>query len=107
MYRSDWSEYARWQRRTTAPQGQASAHEDGDAGNHVHSGRMIKHAGRWVLGLGANDSAHTVFERLNKQLTPQRQNRHGLALRRAARQRTLSAKITSPHVRARSGTPTN
>lgn len=28
------------------------------------AGRMIKHAGRWVLGLGANDSAHTVFERL-------------------------------------------
>jgi len=26
--------------------------------------RMIKHAGRWVLGLGANDRAHTVFERL-------------------------------------------
>jgi hypothetical protein len=37
------------------------------------AGRMIKHAGRWVLGLGANDSAHTVFERLYKQLTPQRQ----------------------------------
>ena len=37
------------------------------------AGRMIKHAGRWVLGLGANDSAHTVFERLYRQLTPQRQ----------------------------------
>ena len=35
--------------------------------------RMIKHAGRWVLGLGANDSAHTVFERLYRQLTPLRQ----------------------------------
>ena len=35
------------------------------------AGRMIKHAGRWVLGLGANDSAHTVFERLYRQLTPQ------------------------------------
>ena len=35
------------------------------------AGRMIKHAGRWVLGLGANDSAYTVFERLYKQLTPQ------------------------------------
>ena len=34
------------------------------------AGRMIKHAGRWVLGLGANDSAHTVFERLYKQLSP-------------------------------------
>ena len=34
------------------------------------AGRMIKHAGRWVLGLGANDSAHTVFERLYRQLTP-------------------------------------
>ena len=32
--------------------------------------RMIKHAGRWVLGLGANESAHTVFERLYKQLSP-------------------------------------
>jgi len=37
------------------------------------AGRMIKHAGRWVLGLGANDSAHTVFERLYQQLAPQRQ----------------------------------
>ena len=37
------------------------------------AGRMIKHAGRWVLGLGANDSAHTVFERLYRQLTPERQ----------------------------------
>lgn len=36
------------------------------------AGRMIKHAGRWVLGLGANDSAHAVFERLYRQLTPQR-----------------------------------
>ena len=36
------------------------------------AGRMIKHAGRWVLGLGANDSAYTVFERLYTQLTPQR-----------------------------------
>ena len=34
------------------------------------AGRMIKHARRWVLGLGANDSAHTVFERLYRQLTP-------------------------------------
>jgi len=32
------------------------------------AGRMIKHAGRWVLGLGANDSAYAVFERLYKQL---------------------------------------
>ena len=37
------------------------------------AGRMIKHAGRWVLGLGANDSAHTVFEQLYRQLAPQRQ----------------------------------
>ena len=35
------------------------------------AGRMIKHAGRWVLGLGANDSAHSVFERLYRQLAPQ------------------------------------
>ena len=34
--------------------------------------RMIKHAGRWVLGLGENDGAHTVFERLYGQLTPER-----------------------------------
>jgi hypothetical protein len=34
--------------------------------------RMIKHAGRWVLGLGANDSAYTVFERLYRQLAPER-----------------------------------
>jgi hypothetical protein len=37
------------------------------------AGCMIKHAGRWVLGLGANDSAQTVFKRLYKQLTPPRQ----------------------------------
>jgi hypothetical protein len=35
------------------------------------AGRMIKHAGRWVLGLGANDSAHAVFERLYRQLASQ------------------------------------
>lgn len=33
--------------------------------------RMIKHAGRWILGLGANDSAYTVFERLHRQLAQQ------------------------------------
>ena len=33
--------------------------------------RMIKHAGRWVLGLGVNDSAYIVFERLYRQLTTQ------------------------------------
>lgn len=33
--------------------------------------RMIKHAGRWALGLGANDSAYVVFERLYRQMTPQ------------------------------------
>ena len=30
---------------------------------------MIKHARRWVLGLGANDSAHNVFDRLYRQLS--------------------------------------
>ena len=35
------------------------------------AGRMIKHAGRWVLGLGANDSAQPVFECLYRQLCPQ------------------------------------
>ena len=39
------------------------------------AGRMIKHAGRWVLGLGANDSAHGVFERLYEQLVPQRKSK--------------------------------
>lgn len=34
--------------------------------------RMIKHAGRWVLGLGEHDSAYTVFERLYSELAPQR-----------------------------------
>ena len=33
------------------------------------AGRMIKHAGRWVLRLSANDNAQTVFERLYKKLT--------------------------------------
>ena len=27
------------------------------------AGRMMRHAGRWVLGLGANDSGFAVFER--------------------------------------------
>ena len=27
------------------------------------AGRMIHHAGRWVLGLGANDTGYAVFER--------------------------------------------
>jgi hypothetical protein len=30
--------------------------------------RMMRHAGRWVLGLGAGDSAFTVFERHYAQL---------------------------------------
>jgi hypothetical protein len=37
------------------------------------AGRMIKHAGRWALGLGANDSAYIVFERLYRQLVFERQ----------------------------------
>ena len=37
------------------------------------AGRMIKHAGRWVLGLGENDTAFTVFERLYSSLVPTRQ----------------------------------
>jgi Transposase DDE domain group 1 len=35
------------------------------------AGRIIKHARRSILGLGANDSAYIVFERLYRQLTPQ------------------------------------
>jgi hypothetical protein len=35
--------------------------------------RTIKHEGRWVLGLGANGSAHTGFESLYRPLTLQRQ----------------------------------
>ena len=30
--------------------------------------RMIRHAGRWVLGLGANDSGFAVFDRHYGQL---------------------------------------
>lgn len=30
--------------------------------------RMIKHAGRWILGLGCSDSGFAVFERHYKQL---------------------------------------
>ena len=30
--------------------------------------RMIKHAGRWILGLGESDSGYAVFERHYKQL---------------------------------------
>jgi len=41
--------------------------------------RMIRHAGQWVLGLGANDSAYTVFERLHRQLAPERQARRAAA----------------------------
>ena len=37
--------------------------------------RMIKHAGRWVLGLSNGDTAYAVFERLYGQLAPKRKNR--------------------------------
>ena len=37
--------------------------------------RMIKHAGRWVLGLSNGDTAYAVFERLYRQLAPKRKNR--------------------------------
>jgi hypothetical protein len=33
------------------------------------AGRMIQHAGRWVVGLGAHDSAYTVFARLYHDLS--------------------------------------
>lgn len=36
------------------------------------AGRLIKHAGRWVLRLGANDTTDTVSERLKSRLTPLR-----------------------------------
>jgi len=32
------------------------------------AGRMIKHAGRWILGLGESDSGFAVFERHYGQL---------------------------------------
>ena len=32
------------------------------------AGRMIKHAGRWILGLGQSDSGFVVFERHYGQL---------------------------------------
>ena len=32
--------------------------------------RMIKHAGRWILGLGAGDSGFAVFERHYGHLRP-------------------------------------
>jgi hypothetical protein len=38
------------------------------------AGRMIQHAGRWILGLGDNDTAFTVFERLYSALTPTRKH---------------------------------
>jgi hypothetical protein len=34
----------------------------------LKAARMISHAGRWLLGLGANDRAFAVFERLYGQL---------------------------------------
>jgi len=30
--------------------------------------RMIRHAGYWILGLGANDAGFAVFERHHKSL---------------------------------------
>jgi hypothetical protein len=36
------------------------------------AGRMVKHAGRWVLGLGSNDTAQPVFERLYASLALKR-----------------------------------
>lgn len=40
----------------------------------LKAGRMIHHAGRWVLGLGGNDRAFTVFERLYAELAPRRRS---------------------------------
>jgi len=36
------------------------------------AGRMIKHAGRWALGLGDNESVHAVFERFYENLVVSR-----------------------------------
>ena len=38
------------------------------------AGRMIKHAGRWALGLGASEAVHTVFERFYENLVVSRQS---------------------------------
>ena len=38
------------------------------------AGRMIKPAGRWALGLGANEAVHTVFERFYENLVVSRQS---------------------------------
>jgi hypothetical protein len=38
------------------------------------AGRMVKHAGRWALGLGANEAVHTVFERFYENLVVSRQS---------------------------------
>ena len=35
------------------------------------AGRMIKHAGRWVLGLGANDRSSTRRQRLRHPRSPE------------------------------------
>jgi hypothetical protein len=51
----------------------------------LKAGRMIKHAG-WVLGLGTNDSAYTVFERLYTA-HPSAPNQHSLAPISSADQR--------------------
>jgi hypothetical protein len=40
------------------------------------AGRMIKRAGRWDLGLDANDIACTMFERPCGQLTPSTKPAH-------------------------------
>ena len=70
------------------------------------AGRMIKHAGRWVLGLGANDSAHTVFERLYKQLSPEHKTSPAWhrAWRHTARQ---LLKNSLPQVPTGGGAPRN
>ena len=34
----------------------------------LQASRMIKHAGRWVLGIGAHDSVFTVFDRFYGQI---------------------------------------
>jgi hypothetical protein len=61
------------------------------------AGRTIQHAGRWVLGLGAHDGAHTVFERLYRQLAPQRKPKAAFGqFQRRCTARFIS-KISMPH----------
>ena len=71
---SDWPECTHRQRCATAPLRHAAKRRRMKTVMQeimFKAGRMIKHAGRWVLGLGANDRSSTRRQRLRHPRSPE------------------------------------